>query len=138
DAIFETILPAELHTSLTDIPIHTWESSDCCLPRGSTEADLIGDIGYPTTPPAGQEWKLYPGRYLLFEEVKGPDTGLEATARSTQRQVVRLTKVESVTDPFFAGALTRVTWDPVDALHFPFCVSLKQPTGAVVTGLSVA
>jgi hypothetical protein len=101
-------------------------------------ADLEGDIGYPTTPPAGQEWRLHPGSYLLFEEVKGPDTGLEATARPTQRQLVRLIKVESASDPFSIVPLTRVTWDRVDALRFPFCVSLKQASGAVVTGMSVA
>ncbi len=63
----------------------------------------------------------------MLEETAGADTGLAADADPTHRQVVRLTIVESVTDPLApATAITRVQWSDTDALTFPLCISRRD------------
>jgi hypothetical protein len=78
DAVFETIDAAELHSSLNELSIYPWGNRQCCLPQGATSVDLVGDV---TT-------VLQRGAFLLFEELIGPQTGLEADADPNHRQVV--------------------------------------------------
>jgi hypothetical protein len=128
-AVFETMHDVALNHRLNHIAIYTWADRQCCLPRGTTSLELTGSF-------AGL---LAPGSYLLFEEVKGPKTGLKADADRTHRQVVRLVTVEATNDPLLTVALTRVTWDAADALTFPLCVSsLENDETTVATGVSVA
>ena len=142
DAIFETLTDANLDSDLNEISIYTWGNSLCCLPQGVTSIYLLGDLA-PTTTSRG---KLNPGDFLLFEEVRGPVTGLEADANPAHRQVVRLTAVAKALDPLEidpkSGArptlLTQVTWAPEDALTFPLCLSAKLADASVVEGISVA
>ncbi len=99
---------------------YTWGNTQCCLPQGSTRADLTGNLT-----------SLAAGRLLLFEEVLAPyaEPGgriLRAPADPTRRQIVRLTGVEHLTDPLTAAAVTRVTWDPRDALIFDFCLEMDE------------
>jgi len=124
DAVFETMTEVHLDAGLNEIDIHTWGNRHCCLPRGTTTVDLVGDLA------------LEAGNFLLFEEVKGVRTGLEEDADPTHRQVVRLTKVEKTEDPLPSPAvpLTRVTWDRADALTFPLCVSVKLDDAFVKPG----
>lgn len=135
-AVFETMEEAVLHPSLNEINIHPWGNRQCCLPRGTATVDLVGDLTA----------QLQPGDLLLFEEIKGPETGLEADADLTYRQVVRLIQVEYTEDPLLPDSeteeppmrLTRVTWDSADALTFPLCISARLADGTDVEGMSVA
>lgn len=127
-AVFETLEEVSLHPSLNEMTIHPWGHRQCCLPRGTTTVDLVGDLTA----------ELLPGTLLLFEEVKGPETGLEIDAGPTHRQVVRLTKVEGTRDPLEEIDLTRVTWDRADALTFPLCLSARLADGTEVDDVSVA
>ncbi len=158
-AVFETMnsLPIHgelkgvpLHEKLNRIEIHTWGNSECCLPRGTTTADLHEDLAFDPQldMPDGtrqETWRLKRGDFLLFEEVKGPQNGEPADADPTHRQVVRLIKVEKIEDPLpepeTGGSpvtLTRVTWDIADALAFPLCLSARLTDGTDVDDVSVA
>jgi hypothetical protein len=136
--IFETMTAADFSDQLNAIPIYTWGNAQCCLPRGITSVYLRGDLSAS----AGLEpWRLHPGDFLLFEEIVGPDTGLAADADPAHRQVVRLTRVESASDPLAGGPpipLTKVTWAREDRLTFPLCLSVRLPDNSVVDGVSVA
>jgi len=142
DAIFETLTDANLDSDLNEISIYTWGNSLCCLPQGVTSVYLLGDLAPTTTSPG----KLNPGDFLLFEEVRGPVTGLEADANPAHRQVVRLTSVVKALDPLEIDPksgtrptlLTQVTWAPEDALTFPLCLSAKLADSSIVEGISVA
>lgn len=142
DAIFETLTDANLDSDLNEISIYTWGDSLCCLPQGVTSVYLLGDLA----PTVGSSGKLNPGDFLLFEEVRGPVTGLEADANPAHRQVVRLTAVAKAVDPLEIDPknhtrptlLTQVTWAPEDALTFPLCLSAKLNDASVVEGISVA
>ena len=144
-AVFETMTGARLDWLLNEIGIHTWGNERCCLPRGTTTVDLVGDLaGDPaTTPPTPPI--LERGDFLLFEEVKGVRTGEPEDADPAHRQVVRLTKVERANDPLLDKTLTRVSWNRADALNFPLCVSVRLDDASVrpggdphVEGVSVA
>jgi hypothetical protein len=127
---FETMHPAPVHPLLNEIGLYDWGNRQCCLPKGATSVDLVGDL---TT-------QLGLGDYLLFEEVRGVVTGLAADADPEHRQVVRLTTVELTSDPLNSQVLTRVAWDRADALEFALCLSALTTgvEGGYVAGISVA
>lgn len=127
--VFETVGETSVQSSLNHVKIHAWGNRDCCLPRGTTTVDL--EIREETS-------GLKPGDFLLFEEVKGSETGLGADADLTHRQVVRLTKVEPTQDLLLNKDLTRISWDVADKLAFPICLSVKLPDGTYVEDVSVA
>jgi hypothetical protein len=137
DIVFETLEETTLHPDLNKIKIHPWGNRQCCLPRGTTTVDLVGDLTA----------NLQPGDYLLFEEVLGPENGEPADADPSHRQVVRLTKVEGAEDPLPVDPktgkspviLTRVTWDSADALTFPLCISSRRlKNGIPIDDVSIA
>jgi hypothetical protein len=125
DAVFESTHDVQLSPELNKIQIHTWGNEECCLPKGSTTADLVGDL----------TMKLHQGDFLLFEEIRSPDSGLEEEANLAHRQVVRLTSVERVEDNFSDElsdpAVTTVEWNRADALTFPLCISSKKVKGQI-------
>jgi hypothetical protein len=114
------------------INLHTWGDQDCCLPAGATSAWLVDDPLQPLD--------LAPGDYLVFEEVKGPHTGLPADADVTRRQVVRLAAVsERMHDGVEDVDTVEVTWGKADALAFALCISaVGGPDCCLVTDVSVA
>lgn len=128
DVVFETSEELSARVNLNNIPIYTWESRRCCLFRGSTTADLARDVSND----------LHEGDFLLFEEIKGPESGEENDAERDHRQVVRLTGVKRMEDPIRKLPLTRVTWDRKDALTFPLCISSKKDDGSFAEGISIA
>ncbi|HVB21519.1 MAG TPA: putative baseplate assembly protein [Ktedonobacteraceae bacterium] len=83
---------------------------------------------------------LKPGDFLLFEEVRGADTGLKQDALPTRRQVVRLTKVEHARDHLYDKNVLEVEWAVEDALLFPFCISNigRAPDCTLFQNISVA
>lgn len=156
--VFETAATANLDPLNNELGIHTWGNDQCCLPRGRTSAHVyaIDATGIKAAPIV-----LLAGDYLLFEELLGPETGAEADANPTHRQVVQLERVNpDLHDPLFLAdldpttkqpkpvtapvplpqtlPLAEVTWRKVDALSFPLCLSTKLPNGSVVHRISVA
>jgi hypothetical protein len=81
---------------------------------------------------------LAAGDVLIFEEVRGPQSGLEADADPNHRQAVRLTKVSFTQDPLGGQFLdpptinpvdvTEIEWRVEDALAFPLCISSRSGT----------
>ncbi|HET6485157.1 MAG TPA: hypothetical protein VFH83_01985, partial [Spirochaetia bacterium] len=141
DAVFEVILGHDqklfLSSQLNTIPLYTWGNRQVFLPRGATSADLLGNLDLAAAP--GESWRLKPGDYLLFEEVKDPQSGQPQDANPEHRQVVRLTSVRGDTDPLFNQAITHVEWANADALSFPLCVAaVNEQTQAVIDSISVA
>jgi hypothetical protein len=121
-------------------------------PSGTTPPDVKSQqSSYPTQYPKPSpyypqhipgpddfEWtvELQPGDFLIFEEVRGPKTGIAGDADPSHRHVVRLMSVERDVDPLYTKdgdpnnknaspglPVLRITWDPADALTFPLCIS---------------
>src|SRR5262249_7884519 len=95
--VFEAMQDANLYAEHNQMSFYTWGEADCCLPAGATEATLYGS--FPN---------LQPGDVLIFQEVKGPQTGNPADADLRHRCAVRLTQVTTedghgkpLTDPLF-------------------------------------
>ncbi len=78
----------ELYEAHNELHFYTWGARECCLPKGATQATLLGH--YP---------QLKAGDVLIFEEVYGPYTGVPEDADLTHRCAVRLTKVTLSKDP---------------------------------------
>ena len=116
--VFEPIRtqPVTLHPALNEIPFYTWGERYCCLPRGSTDAALLGDL------------PLTPGDVLIFEEVISPGTGNPADADPAHRHTVRLVEVVHDSDGLTEQPVTRIYWARADALPFALCLSALGPT----------
>ena len=118
--LFQPMQDAVLFKEHNQMSFYTWGDTDCCLPIGATEATL-----------AGTYTNLQPGDVLIFQEVKGPQTGVATDADLRHRCAVRLTQVATLdsrgqvlTDPLFGPtAVTEVQWSAADALPFPVCLS---------------
>jgi Baseplate J-like protein len=113
--IFETVHDvAALTLARNKIEIYTWGDQRCCLPTGATTVTL--DI---TDAAAGLE----AGDVLVFEEVFGPETGLEADADPSHRQAVRLDRAPvEVEDRLTGQRVLEVSWFAADALTWPLCL----------------
>jgi hypothetical protein len=120
--VFESMVDAVLYPAHNEIDLYPWGAADCCLPAGATRATLVGHLD-----------KLGPGDVLVFEEVRGPLTGVPGDADPDHRQAVRLTSVTLSTDPLggqflepptdAAVDITEIEWSTADALLQPVCVS---------------
>lgn len=165
-AVFEPMTDLEIifYPGQHEIRFYTWGNQECCLPRGTTSATLIGRwIEEPTStepPPCGPEevgpsktaagtseapiapdLHLKPGDVLIFEERIGPKTGNPADADPKHRHPVRITGITRVDDPLYPEqALTEITWDKADALPFPLCLSAMGPPPdcEIIENISVA
>ena len=99
---------------------YTWSDQRCCLPVGSTSATLLSHLD-----------TLSVGQVLIFEEVKGPNTGVAADADPAHRHAVRLTSVQHsvgpdpLVDPLNDIEITEIEWALEDALPFPLCISAQ-------------
>ena len=140
--VFEPMHDAVLYTAHNTIRFYTWGDDQCCLPRGATRATLADN-------PANR-LRLMAGDVLVFEELRGRDTGLVPDADPTRRQAVRLISVTPsasssaaddaaatrtpgalATDPLTGQAIVEIEWHADDALTFPLCIS------TMVNGLPV-
>lgn len=127
--VFELMENVSLFTAHNQMQLYAWGDRQCCLPAGATHAWLNG--AYPN---------LQPGMVLIFQEVKGPQTGAAEDADPTHRCAVRLTSVTPAEDPIGnllvipSGSavsppgpapvpVTRIAWALADALPFAVCVS---------------
>jgi hypothetical protein len=164
--IFEPMTDLEItfYPGQHEIHFYTWGNQECCLPRGTTSATLIGRwIEEPTStelPPCGPkedgssdnvirtleatiapDLHLKPGDVLIFEERIGPKTGNPADADPKRRHAVRLTDVQQGHDPLHPEiAVTEITWTEEDALPFPLCLSAMGPPPEceIIENISVA
>jgi hypothetical protein len=127
--IFELMEPIRVDADHNSMRFYTWGNKACCLPKGATEAWLWGS--FPN---------LATGMVLIFQEIKGPNTGANEDADPTHRVAVRLTSVDSkvsdpigglLLDPPVNGALpvTHIQWNADDALPFPICISSRTING---------
>lgn len=117
--------PTENYTLYDDhneMNFYTWGDENCCLPRGATSATLIEH--HPDLEIADG----FAGKYLLFEEARGPGTGKPEDADPEHRQLVRLSRVDLTNDPLDGTEITNIYWDPADALKFPLCISSQDNT----------
>lgn len=138
--VFESMETIPLYPEQSQMDFYTWGDGQCCLPAGATQATLTG------TPPNGAYSSLKAGQVLIFEEMKGPQTGDPADADPAHRWAVRLTYASTVDnaghplfDPVNPGALlTSIAWNVDDALPFPLCLSSISLDGLPVAGVSVA
>lgn len=121
--VFEAMHDAQLFRAHNEMTFYTWGATECCLPAGSTRATLRGKF------PDLRQFDV-----LLFEEVKGPRTGIAEDADPTRRHVVRLSKPPKVTTDPLGGQfdtprtdnpvdITEIEWFADDALPFPLCIS---------------
>lgn len=94
----------------------------------------------PPPPPRARLLHLKAGDVLIFEEMRGPVTGVKADADPTHRHVVRLTRVEPGVDPLYDQPILEIEWDGVDALPFPLCISAigRAPECCYLPDVSVA
>jgi hypothetical protein len=132
--VFEPMQDANLFPAHNLTDFYTWGDTNCCLPRGATEATLATSLP-----------NLQVGDVLIFQEVLGPQTGLPADADIRHRCAVRLTAVtttdakgQPLIDPLFdvngkpitsvaqqPMKVTEIQWSSDDALPFPVCLSSK-------------
>jgi hypothetical protein len=130
--VFEPMHDAVLYAEHGEMRFYTWGDTDCCLPKGATEATLRGS--YPL---------LQVGDVLIFQEMIGPQTGNAADADIRHRCAVRLSNIATqdgnknpLVDPLFkdeAGnpiKVTEIQWAQADALPFPLCISSSQADAA--------
>lgn len=130
--VFETVDQAVLYADHEAFTFYTWGDDDCCLPKGSTAATLLGE--HPN---------LKAGDILVITEVLGPATGSKADADPAHTWPVRLTSVVSSQDPSGGRFLptptndpvtvTEISWDDADRLPFPVCVSAPAAAGKPVS-----
>jgi len=115
---FEPMETVTLLAAHNELNFHTWSDTDCCLPAGATRATLVGDHS------------ALDGRWLLFEEVRGPRTGESSDADPTHRQVVMVTNATMMMDPVPDPpvTVTEIEWGTADALTFPLCISATRTT----------
>ena len=126
--VFESLADVQLFPQHNTMFFYTWGASDCCLPVGATRATLRGRLD-----------TLRIGDVLIFEEVRGPETGAPADADPLHRVAVRLTNVALTSDPLggrfatpptnAAVDVTTIAWSAADALPFPVCVSATVDDG---------
>ena len=123
--VFETMHDKTLFQAHNTMQFYTWGDTACCLPRGSTRATLRNE--------GNKLENLAPGDVLIFEEIRGPQTGRKEDADPTHRHTVRLQEVtfrddllfmENPDDPGDAQAMrvVDICWDSGDALPFSLCL----------------
>lgn len=142
--VFETCHDAELDPLLNELRFYTWGDASCCLPEGATSATLLDPLFTHTDAQLHTDLKI--GSVLIFEEVKGTQTGLQADADPARRHAVRLIDVEWDEDPLGGfileygppvTRLLRITWSHEDALPFALPLSIRL-NGALIEDVAVA
>jgi len=125
---------ATLFQEQNEINFYTWSDANCCLAAGSTQATLKNHFR-----------SVRAGTVLIFAEKLGPKTGDPDDADVSKRWPVRLTRVQQtdylnrpLTDPLDGTPVTKIWWDPTDALPFPLCISSTLDGSKPLINVSVA
>lgn len=134
--VFETMYDARLFRAHNTLTFYTYGAQECCLPQGSTRATLRGKFE-----------NLQKGDVLIFEEVRGPETGSASDADPAHRHAVRVQSVALTQDPLGgrfeeppndnAVDITEIEWSDQDALPFALCISAKVGQ-EIISDLSLA
>jgi hypothetical protein len=127
--VFELLHDVTIYPAHNDIHFYTWGASDSCLPKGATQATLLGNLP-----------KLKAGDILILAEtkVKSLTSNTMRDANPMHRHAVKLTRVIADKDELggrFADppndlpvAITRIEWHERDALPFALMISCQQNT----------
>ncbi|MEV7731564.1 hypothetical protein AB0O75_05500 [Streptomyces sp. NPDC088921] len=157
--VFETAHELKANPLGNLLHLHHWGEDVFWLPAGATSAWLWAED--PAHPTLAALPKLEVGDLVVLEQVRSPRTGARADTDPTARWVVRLTDVESTTDPAYLGTYSRgadgevvltertgdddpplplaaVRWAAADAPRKPVCVRTLQGDGDLVADVSVA
>ncbi len=127
-AVFETLHPVNLYLHHHHFSFYTWGAIELSLPPGATTATLVGHYD-----------RLQRGDVLIFEERRGPTTGIEEDADPNHRHPVRLSQPPRLTqDPVLHQAITEITWDSEDALPFRLWIACRTGDGTIQTDISLA
>ena len=122
----------DLYASHNTIHFYTWRGEQCCLPAGSRRATLLDQAAVSEERGADQHRRalhLRPGDLLVFEEIRGAQTGRGPDADRSKRWAVRLTRVEPAEDPLDGTPLLEIEWGREDALPFALCLSARTLPG---------
>jgi predicted phage baseplate assembly protein len=108
--------------------------------RGKTRYQEPELANNEQAPPRSRLLHFVAGDVLIFEEQKGPITGVKADADPAHRHVVRLTKVEPRVDPLYDQPILEIEWTVEDALPFALCISAigRAPDCVYLENISVA
>lgn len=146
--VFEPVAPSPdtvfaFRAAHGSIAFHDWGDSECCLPKGATEATLVDHEVEDEAADEGEapgRLHLEVGDFLIFEEILGPVTGSLADADPARRHVVRLTSVVPGYDALLRVAVVEIGWAEEDALPFSLCLSARRaaPDCDLISGISVA
>jgi hypothetical protein len=114
------------------IGFYSWGQRSCCLNAGATGATLRDEW----LADGQRKLQLQVGDVLVFAEVIGARSGLDADADPTRRWAVRLTEVTPDEDPLYPVPfgdgeipqmrpmpVLRIAWGRDDALPFPLCIT---------------
>ena len=113
--MFETLHDVVLHPACNEILVYTWGDEQCELPKGSTRATLRKTKGL--------HQRYLEQAVLIFEEVRGKESGLAAEANPEHRHPVRVVQVKETCDPLFPEVeIFEIEWHIEDALPFSFFV----------------
>jgi hypothetical protein len=137
--IFEAVVceadaTIDLYASHDTIHFYTWRGEQCCLPAGSRRATLLDQAAVAAPRGDGdgdgdggrqRVLHLAKGDLLLFEEIRGAQTGRGPDADRSKRWAVRLTRVEPTEDPLDGTPLLEIEWGRDDALPFALCLSAR-------------
>ncbi|NEP18551.1 MAG: putative baseplate assembly protein [Leptolyngbya sp. SIO4C1] len=112
--MFEILQEALLHPACNEMRFYTWGDGQCELVKGATRATLEKS--------AGLRRDYLVDAALVFEEIRGAQSGLAADANPDHRHVVRLTRVRETRDPLFGTEVFEIEWHLEDALPFTLYV----------------
>lgn len=116
--VFEPVHDIQLFAAHNKILFHNYGEQNCCLPKGATQATLIGRL---------EDLKV--NDVLILEEIIGPKTGATADANPEYRHAVKIKEILFETDFDFTETpaevidITVIAWSEEDALPFTLCTS---------------
>jgi hypothetical protein len=104
------------------IQVHVPDPANPCLLAGATELYLVGEFPLPAAlPPGAVPGTFWLGRPMLIQ------SDPQDPAEPSRRFPVHITQVEVTHDPLVLNAgvpltITRIAWDPKEALAFDLCL----------------
>jgi hypothetical protein len=131
EIITETAYSIDPSRNATNLIPYQWDSGDLCLPAGSTEMWLTGDL-VSALPLDDTSADPTPGRWVLLR------TDPADPALPGRRQLVRVVQAETVHDPLANIDTTHIVWEPEQALPAEFdltCLHVHANIVPAVAGL---
>lgn len=116
--VFELLHDARVRPAHNMILFYAWEEEVFTLQKGATSATLLDSTEF------GKTLHLNAGDVLIFEEVKGMEEGGDPDP--AHRHAVRLTHVQSGTDPLNGQPVLHIDWHRDDALPWPMPIHMRM------------